>query len=237
MELAMKVMVLGATGATGHLVVKQLLDAECDVVALVRNTEVLAEHPKLNQINNTALSLESQHLQRLISDCDAVISCLGHNMTLQGVYGAPRMLVTNSLQRVISLTSKQRERPLKLVLMSSAGVRNLVLQERVEQSEKWLNLLLRWMLPPHRDNEKAAKLLNGNSTSHKSLEWAIVRPDTLIDQSQVSDYQWHQSPTRSALFNAGETSRINVANALCRLVLDDDLWQQWHGQMPVIYNA
>lgn len=237
MELAMKVMVLGATGATGHLVVKQLLDAECDVVALVRNTEVLAEHPRLNQVNNTALSLESQHLQRLISDCDAVISCLGHNMTLQGVYGAPRMLVTNSLQRVISLTSKQRERPLKLVLMSSAGVRNLVLQERVEQSEKWLNLLLRWMLPPHRDNEKAAKLLNRNSASHNSLEWAIVRPDTLIDQSQVSDYQWHQSPTRSALFNAGETSRINVANALCRLVLDDDLWLQWHGQMPVIYNA
>lgn len=237
MELAMKVMVLGATGATGHLVVKQLLDAECDVVALVRNTEELAEHPRLNQINNTALSLESQHLQRLISDCDAVISCLGHNMTLQGVYGAPRMLVTNSLQRVISLTSKQRERPLKLVLMSSAGVRNLVLQERVEQSEKWLNLLLRWMLPPHRDNEKAAKLLNRNSTSHNSLEWAIVRPDTLIDQSQISDYQWYQSPTRSALFNAGETSRINVANALCRLVLDDDLWQQWRGQMPVIYNA
>jgi putative NADH-flavin reductase len=237
MGLAMKVMVLGATGATGHLVVKQLLNAECDVVALVRNTEVLAEHPRLNQINNTALSLESQHLQRLISDCDAVISCLGHNMTLQGVYGAPRMLVTNSLQRVISLTSKQRERPLKLVLMSSAGVRNLVLQERVEQSEKWLNLLLRWILPPHRDNEKAAKLLNRNSTSHNSLEWTIVRPDTLIDQSQVSDYQWHQSPTRSALFNAGETSRINVANALCRLVLDDDLWQQWRGQMPVIYNA
>ncbi|MCG9751227.1 SDR family oxidoreductase [Vibrio brasiliensis] len=237
MGLAMKVMVLGATGATGHLVVKQLLNAECDVVALVRNTEVLAEHPRLNQINNTALSLESQHLQRLISDCDAVISCLGHNMTLQGVYGAPRMLVTNSLQRVISLTSRQRERPLKLVLMSSAGVRNLVLQERVEQSEKWLNLLLRWILPPHRDNEKAAKLLNRNSTSHNSLEWTIVRPDTLIDQSQVSDYQWHQSPTRSALFNAGETSRINVANALCRLVLDDDLWQQWHGQMPVIYNA
>ncbi|MCG9782544.1 SDR family oxidoreductase [Vibrio brasiliensis] len=237
MGLAMKVMVLGATGATGHLVVKQLLNAECDVVALVRNTEVLAEHPRLNQINNTALSLESQHLQRLISDCDAVISCLGHNMTLQGVYGAPRMLVTNSLQRVISLTSRQRERPLKLVLMSSAGVRNLVLQERVEQSEKWLNLLLRWILPPHRDNEKAAKLLNRNSTSHNSLEWTIVRPDTLIDQSQVSDYQWHQSPTRSALFNAGETSRINVANALCRLVLDDDLWQQWRGQMPVIYNA
>lgn len=237
MELSMKVMVLGATGATGHLVVKQLLDAECDVVALVRNTEVLVEHPRLNQINNTALSLESQHLQRLISECDAVISCLGHNMTLQGVYGAPRMLVTNSLQRVISLTSKQRERPLKMVLMSSAGVRNFALQERVEPSEKWLNLLLRWILPPHRDNEKAAKLLNRNSTSHKSLEWAIVRPDTLIDQSQVSDYQWHQSPTRSTLFNAGETSRINVANALCRLVLDDDLWQQWHGQMPVIYNA
>ena len=233
----MKVMVLGATGATGRLVVKQLLYAECDVVALVRNTEVLVEHPRLIQVNDTALSLESQHLQRLISECDAVVSCLGHNLTLQGVYGAPRMLVRKSLQRVVSLTSKQRERPLKLVVMSSAGVRNLVLKEHVEQSEKWLNLILRWIVPPHRDNEKAAKLLNRISKNSKRVEWSIVRPDTLIDQSQVSDYRWHQSPTCSALFNAGETSRINVANALCRLVLEDELWQQWQGQMPVIYNV
>lgn len=232
----MKVMVLGATGATGRLAVKQLIEAECDVVALVRTNSVLEQHPRLTQIAGTVLSLESQQIKQLISECDAVISCLGHNLTLQGVYGAPTMLVRNSLQRVVCLTASQRAQPLKLVLMSSTGVRNYVQKERIEPLEKWVNFLLRWLLPPHRDNEKAAKLLNRIRTSSKRIEWAIVRPDTLIDQSQVSDYQWSPSPTRSALFNAGETSRINVANALCRLVLQDDLWQQWRGQMPVIYN-
>ena len=113
-------------------------------------------------------------------------------------------------------------------------VRNLVLQERVEQSEKWLNLLLRWMLLLIEIMRKRLNYLALQVTTALNGR-LFVR--ILIDQSQVSDYQWHQSPTRSALFNAGETSRINVANALCRLVLDDDLWQQWHGQMPVIYNA
>ncbi|MDN3685066.1 hypothetical protein QW180_21815 [Vibrio sinaloensis] len=69
------------------------------------------------------------------------------------------------------------------------------------------------------------------------LEWVILRPDTLIDRAEVSSYQWHSSPTRSALFDAGETSRINVANALSRLVTDSQLWLDWRGQMPVIYNV
>lgn len=232
----MKVMVLGATGATGRLVVTQLLATQCEVIALVRRTDVLAEHPRLSQITSTALSIDSSELKQRLEECDAAICCLGHNLTLKGVYGAPRMLVRDSLERVISSLSKQRARPFKLALMSSTGVRNSAVDEPLTTKEKSVVMLLRWLLPPQRDNERAAKLLSRIGLKRKHFEWAMIRPDTLIDQLETSDYHWHPSPTRSALFDAGETSRINVADALCRLVVEDDLWQEWKGKTPVIYN-
>jgi hypothetical protein len=49
-------------------------------------------------------------------------------------------------------------------------------------------------------------------------------------------YSLHKSPIRSAIFNPGETSRINVGDFMARLILDPYLWSNWQGQMPVIYN-
>tara|TARA_Y100001956_G_C4113204_1_gene183523 strand:- start:97 stop:801 length:705 start_codon:yes stop_codon:yes gene_type:complete len=232
----MKVVVLGATGATGRLVVAQLLDAECQVTALVRHTDVLTDHPRLTQITSTALTIESDEMKSILAKSDAAICCLGHNLTLQGVYGAPQMLVRDSLKRVISLINESREQPFKLVLMSSTGVRNMALKEPAKPLEQSINLILRWLLPPHRDNENSAKLLQRFGSQKRFLEWVMVRPDTLIDKSEVSEYSWHPSPVSSPLFDAKETSRINVANALCRLVLDDKLWREWRGKTPVVYN-
>ena len=44
------------------------------------------------------------------------------------------------------------------------------------------------------------------------------------------------SPTRCAIFNAGKTSRINVGHFMAALITDDNTWNLWKGQMPVIYN-
>ena len=68
------------------------------------------------------------------------------------------------------------------------------------------------------------------------IEWVAVRPDGLIDEPEVSAYTIHASPTRSAIFDAGKTSRINVADCMSRLIEDATLWKRWKGQMPVIYN-
>lgn len=94
--------------------------------------------------------------------------------------------------------------------------------------------LLRWLIPPHADNEAAAAYLA--KLDHASLEWEAVRPDTLINDDTVSAYTLHASPTRSALFNPGQTSRINVAHFMAELVTTSELWREWLGQMPVIYN-
>jgi hypothetical protein len=97
--------------------------------------------------------------------------------------------------------------------------------------------LLRLLLPPHVDNEQAADFLRTEiGQNHKCIEWAAVRPDGLIDLDTVSNYEVHASATLSAIFDAGQTSRINAGCFMAELVTDDLVWEQWKGRMPVIYN-
>ena len=92
-------------------------------------------------------------------------------------------------------------------------------------------------LPPHTDNEKAAAFLrNTIALGSDIVERVAVRPDTLLDETQVSPYSLHRSPTRSAIFDSGKTSRMNVASFMADLIEQDDLWHRWKGKMPVIYN-
>ena len=63
-----------------------------------------------------------------------------------------------------------------------------------------------------------------------------VRPDTLINEDNVTEYEIYASPIRSALSNPGKASRINVGHFMAKLIIDNDLWSKWKGQMPVIYN-
>jgi hypothetical protein len=48
--------------------------------------------------------------------------------------------------------------------------------------------------------------------------------------------RWLRAWDRSALFDPGVTSRINVAHFMADLITDEDEWKKWKGQMPVIYN-
>ncbi len=54
----------------------------------------------------------------------------------------------------------------------------------------------------------------------------------LLDDDEVTPYVTHPSPVRSAIFDAGETSRINVAHFMIALITEGPLWDQWKGQMP-----
>ncbi|WP_231617681.1 SDR family oxidoreductase [Novipirellula aureliae] len=87
------------------------------------------------------------------------------------------------------------------------------------------------------DNENAADYLRTKiGQNHKAIEWSAVRPDSLTNEQKVSEYELHASPTRSAIFNPGVPSRINVAHFMADLITDVATWNIWKGQMPVIYN-
>jgi hypothetical protein len=176
----------------------------------------------------------AQHLQ----GCSAVASCLGHELNLKGIYGPPRRLVTDAARRLCNaIKANTSEKPIKFVLMNTAGNSNRDLQEPMSFGQRFVLGLLRLLLPPHVDNEKAADYLRTSiGRNNSTIEWTVVRPDSLINETGVTRYEVYPSPTRSALFNPGVTSRINVAHFMADLITDDRTWNRWNGQMPVIYN-
>ena len=238
----MTVLVLGASGATGSKLVEQLLIQKHKVKVIVRSPEKLPKSWKTNDnlqiISASLLELSGKELSEIVHDCNAVASCLGHNLTWKGVYGQPRKLVTDATQRLCdAIKSNNLQSPTKFVLMNTTGNRNRDVYEPISFAQKCVIGLLRLLLPPHVDNEKAADYIRTQiGQKNTSIEWVAVRPDGLINEEEVTDYEIHPSPTRSAIFNAGKVSRINVGHFMASLITNDDLWTKWKGQMPVIYS-
>jgi len=159
-------------------------------------------------------------------------------MTFKGLYGHPRKLVTDATRRLTdAIKANAPKKRVKFVLMNTTGNSNRDLNEPIPFAQKLVVGLLRLLLPPHVDNEQAADYLRVKiGQKDEIVEWTAVRPDGLIDEDEVTAYELHPSPIRSAIFDSGQTSRINVGHFMADLINDDVIWQSWKGQMPVIYN-
>ena len=178
----MTTLVVGATGATGRLLVKQLLDREIHVKVIVRSPDKLPEdirnHSNLTVIHASLLDLDDAALAQHVKGCDAIASCLGHNLNFQGMYGHPRKLVTDAASRLCkAVKANNPTHPVKYVLMNTAGNSNRDIKETVSVGEQIIVGLIRLLLPPHVDNEKAADYLRVEIGQHDPMiEWVVVRP-------------------------------------------------------------
>ena len=239
----MSILVVGASGATGRLVVEQLLRRGKHVKIIVRDQTNLSQyaqtHPQLTVIKANILAISDEQLAQIVQTCSVVISTLGHNLSLQGMFSPPRSLVTDATQKLCeAILSCKTNKKVKFILMNSSGVRNPDLNEIISSAQKMVIFTLRHLLPPHRDNEQAAAYLRAKiGRAHPQLAWISIRPDALVDHLQETEYKMYPSPTRSAIFNSGICSRVNVACAMRDLVCDDQLWETWQGSMPVLYNS
>ena len=237
-----KALVLGASGATGQLLVKILLQKGVEVIAIIRNAGSLAGidngQPGLQVVEANISEMVEPELAKYLKECEVVFSCLGHNLTFKGIFGHPRRLVTDAVKKVaVTIESIDSTNKTKIILMNTAGNSNRDIPEKPPLSQRIIISLLRLLLPPHVDNEKAADFLRLQvGQNNKGIEWVAVRPDGLIDENEVSPYDITSSPVRNVIFNAGSTSRINVADFMSDLAIDQQLWNEWKGKMPVIYN-
>ena len=238
----MTTLVAGASGATGQLLVEQLLKQGQSVKIIVRSMDSISDaiqgHENVSVILASILDLSDAEMAQHVKDCDAVVSCLGHNMSFKGVFGFPRRLVTDATRRLCkAIKTNNPETAVKFVLMNSSGNSNRDLSEKISFNEKCVIGLLRLLLPPHTDNEMAADFLRTEiGQKDHMIEWSAVRPDGLINETDVTEYVIYPSPIRSAIFDAGTVSRINVANFMSELITNNNIWRQWKGQMPVIYS-
>ena len=197
-----------------------------------------AQDPGLTVVEADLLSLSDEDLQRHVRGCDAVISCLGHVTSIKGVLGPPRDLVTQAATKVCrAIEALQPAKPVKLILMSSVSVNHPGgLDRRRGKLEKALLWMLRGIVPPARDNQRAAHFLDDSfAMTSPFVRWVAVRPDTLLE-GDVSEYTLHEGLV-SSLFVPDRTNMTNVAHFMCELVENPMLWDDWMGKMPVIINA
>lgn len=235
----MKTLILGASGATGRLVVDQLVERNIPVKVVVRNQSTVLDSYEGNalveMIRGNIDEYDVNHMKELVSDCEAVVSCLGHNLSLKGMYGAPHTLVYNLVKK-ICVVAESGTNPKRFILMSTTAYTNKQLGESLSGKDAFIFGLLKLVLPPHRDNMLAGDFLVEQKGSETALEWVAVRPDSLVDKAVVEDYELFATIQRNPLSNPGKTSRIQVAHFMAELLVKDELWQQWKYKTPVIYS-
>lgn len=242
MPIQQTVLVVGGTGRTGRLVLEQLLRRGVRVRAIVRSAARLPEgisaEPGMMIAEADLLSLGEEDLLAQVRGCDAVISCLGHTTNLKGIFGSPRDLVTRATRRLCgAIKSSQPNRPVRFILMSSVSVNHPdALDTRRGLFEKLVLWVLRGVVPPTRDNQRAADhLYREIGTSNPHIEWAAIRPDTLLE-GDTSPYSLHETLV-SSLFKPDSTNMANVAHFICELATDPATWGAWMGKLPVVVNT
>ena len=234
-------LVVGATGKTGRPLVEQLLGKNHKVRVIVRSSHKLSaeilENPNTTVIEASVLDLTDEEMAEHVKNCGAVVSCLGHVMDFNGMFGEPKKLCTDATRRLCNAIERNNPpEPTKFILMNTVGVPNPDLEEKRTWFERGLLTLLHHSLPPHSDNETAAEHLFRNvGKDNKYIEWCSVRPDSLID-AEVSPYDVKESPT-TGILTGRPTTRSNVANFMTKLIENAELWSTWKFRMPVIMNA
>lgn len=242
MPVEQTVLLVGGTGRTGRRVLAQLVARGAQVRAIVRSARGLpagiAANPRVVLVEGSLLSLSDQELKGHLRGCDAVVSCLGHTLSVRGVLGPPYDLVTKATARLCRAVEALRPaRPARFILMTSVSVhRPGGLDIRRGTFERAFLWVLRGLLPPARDNQRAADFLQERlGSAGPFLEWAVVRPDTLLEGG-VSEYTVHEGLV-NGLFAPGQTRMANVADFMCQLVTSPTAWATWRGKAPVVVDV
>lgn len=235
----MKALILGATGGIGKHVLTRLLEREVTVTVIVRSASRLPESARENS-SLFIVEMPDGHLKMDLSEhirgCDAVISCLGHNLTFKGMFQHPRKLCTDTSKQVCevirALAPKQR---IKYIVCSTEGISIPSDAFRKSRFERFLLWLLEKLLPPHLDNVLNAKYLRTTS-SNPHVAFCAVRPSDLLDATVSSPFTLH-STLQNGILNAGTTTRANVGEFMADLTTKPDVWAEWKGQFPHILDV
>lgn len=137
----MKTLIVGASGATGKQLVEQLLAAKKEVKIIIRSNANIPEswlqNEHLHIIHGNISEMKVDEMTDIVSDCNAIASCLGHNLTFKGIFGKPRKLVAEAVQLICeAITSRNPEKPTKFVLMNTVGNQNRSINEPISPAQK-----------------------------------------------------------------------------------------------------
>ena len=206
-----KILVLGATGGTGRLIVAAALARSYDVVALVRSPEKARDLKGATVIAGDAR--DETTLRNALEGRDAVISALG---TAASPFREVTLLSTATRALVGALKTAKVSRLVCITGMGagdSAGHGGFVFDHLI------FPLLLRKVYADKNRQEAIVR--------NSDLSWILVRPSILTDKPGRDTIR---SLTELSHFHGGKISRADVARFVVDQVNDDT----WVHRSPLI---
>ncbi len=205
----MKILVLGATGATGQLIVRDATASGHYVVALVR-AKARANLPGAEVIEGDVR--DEGTLARALNGCDAVVSALGTGMGFRDVD-----LLTVATRALVAAMTRARVR--RLICISALGVGDSRDHGGFVFDRLFQPLLLG---PAYKDKDRQEAAIRASS-----LDWVVVRPAMLTNGPTRGRIR---ATTDLAGVNGGKIARAEVAQFVVEQLTTDT----WLRRTPVI---
>jgi putative NADH-flavin reductase len=200
----MKIVIFGAAGATGRILVERALAQGHEVTAFDRHTAPLTiEHPKLSLVQGDIF--QPSQVEKAIAGQDVVISVLGVRP------GVTTPVCSEGTKNIIAAMQKQ-------------GVKRFICQSAFVVAAldgEWREIP--WMVPilPFFPRVKAMfedKVIQEHEIRESKLDWIIVRPATLTDGLSTGEYRVGEPLSMSP---RAKISRADVADFLLNQTSDD----------------
>jgi putative NADH-flavin reductase len=206
-----KILVLGATGGTGRLIVSQAVARGYDVTALVRSPEKTSDLQGAKLIKGDAR--DDRTLRAALKDQDAVISALGTPPSpLREV-----TLLSTATQALVS--AMKNENVPRLVCITGIGSGDTAGHGGFLFDHLILPLLLRKVYDDKNRQETIVR--------ESGLNWTLVRPSVLNNKPPHGTVR---ALTDLSSFHGGAIARADVA----KFVLDQVWADTWLHQSPLI---
>ena len=186
-----RLLVFGATGATGLQVVSQALEQGYDVTAFVRNPDKLTQRSdRLRQVVGNTENAEA--VTRAVPGHDIVISALGVGQSFK-----PDGLIERSMRNVVTA-------------MEAAGVRRLIWQSAfgVSGTRRDVPLVPRIFMATLLRRIYADKKAGEDFLRQHALDWTLVCPTGLTNSAGAGRYR---AGERLTLRGVPTISRSDVA--------------------------
>jgi putative NADH-flavin reductase len=206
----MKILILGATGRTGRLIVEEALKQGYDLHVLVRDESKISFGSKSIKVYQGTPARQTD-LAIAMQGCDLVISALGIVRASDAPWSkliTAKNFISESIKNVIAEADQQNLK--RLITVSAWGV---------GETQKEIPFWLRWLInhtnlgPVYAEHEAEEKLL-----ANSNLNWTAVRPVALNDSKKIKTLKvsFNNFPKPSL-----QISRQSVAKFIVDIVKSD----------------
>jgi putative NADH-flavin reductase len=171
----MQIVVVGATGRTGKLVIEQALAREHTIVALARRPEAAeVQDARLRVVRADVIDQDS--LKGVFPECDAVISALGIGSSRKATE-----IYSTGVANVLAAVSEAGTTKLAVVSAYPVGAR----EDQLGLSNRIMNAVL-WRIfgETYKDMRQMEQALGRSDKS-----WISLRPPRLIDKPATGSYR------------------------------------------------